>query len=421
MPDRGRTSRFAALCLIVAGCADEGKRLVIACEAHQPDSAGMVVVATPGTHAHATLDWAVDATSDLAIGVAEGAEAYQFHRIGDVAQLPDGRVLVVDGGSRELRFFSHEGEFLQAAGRHGEGPGEFRGVPRLARVAGHDSLVVFDPALQRFSVFLADGTVATTHAPLTLERSAYAVPWGDVSLHRVTAPVGVVSDRVLTLHSYGLMGEAGVQPPEPSEFRLVDPAGGTSDIVDLLTHVMWYNTQPDELGQVGRHRIPFAVAPSAAVGRDGFVLIPSGAPEVRVYDRDGRWHRTLRLDEAPVRPAPRDLDIHIEHLAASARTPELADLYRREYRHVPLPDTMAVFDDVLVDDIGWVWARLYMHTPHLPQGWVVFDPDGCGRGIVTTPAGFHVHQVGPDFVLGVRRDELGIEAVLRYALVRDTL
>jgi hypothetical protein len=46
----------------------------------------------------------------------------------------------------------------------------------------------------------------------------------------------------------------------------------------------------------------------------------------------------------------------------------------------------------------------------------VFDRDGRYLGTVETPAGFYVHQIGADFVLGRWLDELDVEYVSMHRL-----
>jgi len=48
----------------------------------------------------------------------------------------------------------------------------------------------------------------------------------------------------------------------------------------------------------------------------------------------------------------------------------------------------------------------------------VFDPGGRWLGEMTLPEGFRVFEIGKDYALGVYRDELGIEHVRMYGLVK---
>src|SRR5690606_23536502 len=93
-----------------------------------------------------------------------GEPGHDLHRVATAVRLGDGRVLVANTGSGEVRFFGADGTLLRTVGREGEGPGEFRALSRLYVLPG-DSLLATDVSLDRLTVFDAQGAVART-APL---------------------------------------------------------------------------------------------------------------------------------------------------------------------------------------------------------------------------------------------------------------
>jgi hypothetical protein len=54
--------------------------------------------------------------------------SYELSRVAGAARLSDGRIVIADGGSLQLRFFDSQGVFSNAVGGPGEGPGEFRRI-----------------------------------------------------------------------------------------------------------------------------------------------------------------------------------------------------------------------------------------------------------------------------------------------------
>ncbi|MCJ7627151.1 MAG: 6-bladed beta-propeller, partial [Longimicrobiales bacterium] len=66
-------------------------------------------------------------------------------------RLDDGRFVVANYGSNEIRFFSSTGEFISSVGRQGEGPGEFQRIETLSRF-GADSIAVYDYWLSRVTI-----------------------------------------------------------------------------------------------------------------------------------------------------------------------------------------------------------------------------------------------------------------------------
>lgn len=119
-----------------------------------------------GTAADAPRErWSLSEAPLLEIGVREGEEPYQLHRAQSAVRLDDGRIVVLNGGSQELRFFGPDGRFLFAVGREGEGPGELR-YPTWLRKAGADSLLVWDQGMARVSFFNESGEFLGSRALL---------------------------------------------------------------------------------------------------------------------------------------------------------------------------------------------------------------------------------------------------------------
>jgi len=73
--------------------------------------------------------------------LVEGATEYTFSRIADVEVTEDGRLLVSDAASQDIRVFDIGGRYRRRIGRHGEGPGEFVIAPSIVGISG-DTLCV---------------------------------------------------------------------------------------------------------------------------------------------------------------------------------------------------------------------------------------------------------------------------------------
>ena len=115
-----------------------------------------------------------------------------------------------------------------------------------------------------------------------------------------------------------------------------------------------------------------------------------------------------------------DLDkfIELELLETRIWSPEVFSSRQARYRKMPLPETMPAFENLVVDDAGWLWAELFRFDKEVPPTWLVFDQAGRGRGSVRMPEGLRVHQIGLDFVLGTWRDRDKVMYVRRHALKR---
>jgi len=53
-----------------------------------------------------------------------------------------------------------------------------------------------------------------------------------------------------------------------------------------------------------------------------------------------------------------------------------------------------------------------------PANWSVFAPDGVWLGRVTLPSGLEVYEIGSDYILGRSMDEMDVERILVYELVK---
>jgi len=70
------------------------------------------------------------------------------------------------------------------------------------------------------------------------------------------------------------------------------------------------------------------------------------------------------------------------------------------------------------DALGNLWLQEYRAGTVDPFRWSIFDPTGLWLGIVETPAGFTVNEIGEDYVLGIWQNSLDVQHVRMYGLVR---
>jgi len=70
-----------------------------------------------------------------------------LHWAGSVARLSDGRIMVGNRGSSEVRMFDAVGNHLVSWGGEGEGPGEFTGLSRAAPWPGDSIVAWYSPGL----------------------------------------------------------------------------------------------------------------------------------------------------------------------------------------------------------------------------------------------------------------------------------
>ena len=107
----------------------------------------------------APLLWQLSEEPLMEIGVQEGNPTYELHTATSSFRAADGRIIVGNTGSQEVRVFDARGRHLWTAGGSGRGPGEFRWLSRVYRLPA-DSIMALDMAGNRLSVFDGNGEFA---------------------------------------------------------------------------------------------------------------------------------------------------------------------------------------------------------------------------------------------------------------------
>jgi hypothetical protein len=233
--------------------------------------------------AQAIATWTLSARPLVEIGAVEGDAQHELFDARSSVRLLDGRIVVLNAGSFELRFFDGQGRFLFKSGARGGGPGEYM---RPARIyyTHQDSLLVYDQG----------------------------------------------------------------------------------------------NEQESHLDAHGR-----------------FVRGADGAPvKDDPFRRDAWLYGRTFVDGPPL-------------AAERARTKRALDRLPRlapgEYRQVK------------VDPWHRLWVREKIGAGAI-QRWSIYSAQGEALATLNTPAGFEIHQIGPDFLLGRARDELDVEYIRLYRL-----
>jgi hypothetical protein len=157
----------------------------------------------------------------------------------------------------------------------------------------------------------------------------------------------------------------------------------------------------------------------------------SETPELQVLDGSATLVREIRWPAPELPPAAEALRSVID-TAVARSAPERAEALRTRLEAAPAPERLSSFWSVLVDDLGFVWIRPYdplLHAAALgglgrPGGggggsWLILSPEGQLIGSVELPSGLEPAQITRDAVVGVHRDELGVESVRVHALRRN--
>jgi hypothetical protein len=372
------------------------------------DSAGIEIVESRRPIAD-SLPWRVTREPLVRIGVVEGEAAYQFHDIVGAVRLSDGRIVVLDGESAELRFFDGRGMHLRTVAGKGGGPGELTRPSHLQRSAG-DTLVVHHYPLGTVSVFdpLGDFVrrrMGDTEALLRQLGAKHATeqfePLPDGSLVLLLTLREQFAERPPPGVAY--------RPPMsllrvPADFHERQSLG--DDYGGLLQ--FYIETGGRRLYEV----LPVFTHASVAASESPLRIFAGNGDryEVRVFDSDGRLVRLIRRMDPPVPVDDAYWDSALRRRREQAQGPRSGDRMR-VIEAMPRPAHFPAFGGLAADSEGalFVFGQV--------DGWNVFDP--AGRWLGELPIWYQTFlDIGPDYLLALARDSLGVESVVLHGIER---
>lgn len=408
------TSTVLGAALAVAACG-EGQAGTSS-DVVRRDSAGIEIVSSDEPAWSEDERWRVETDDSLLdVGSASGPADQELYQVSALARLSDGRWVVANGGTNELRFYSPEGELVARAGSQGEGPGEFQRLSGLERLPG-DSLLAWEAREPRVSVFGPGGEFVRTFrledTPTDLEgveglSLARSIPIGRFrggsllarSLQLMSGDdfsTGVISNKMVFLR-YGPDGEfRRVLAALPGPERWMRVGEGAVEIRSLL----------------------FTTTPRSVLAGDRWYFASSDRYEIAARRPDGTVTRLVRRRHEPEEVTGDVVEARIEAWLEDVDDPaERAD--RREiYSDMPVPETFPAFDDLAVSRAGHLWVQNYRKPDEPPPPWSVFAPDGRWLGDVQLPEGFDPMWIDEEVVAGVWEDELEVEHLRAYRIVK---
>lgn len=368
------------------------------------DSASIAIVENAPDAAERVPRWVVGPAPSLSIGVAEGNPGYEFHRVLDAATLSDGRIAVLDWGSRQVRLFDSDGGLVGIEGGEGDGPGEYRS-PQMLWILPGDSIAVYDPRQDRVTV------LATDEYGLDLARVA--------SVRRdimAPLPAGTLHGgrRLVILHRTFDAGTP-IQPRMGVLWALsIDSLVGDSIIA--VRHGSYGRIEGgEEVGIVAGYPIFGGLSGWALAENDRLVHGSGQEYAVEVADARGRTRRIVRWHGPDRAITSDDIRTWIDSMVAKAR-PERRPLERRRWETTPVAEAKPAHGRLLFDSAGRLWVNRWdLWADHLNDGpeWWVFDREGRMMATARMPEGFRAFGFADSAVLGSVQDQMGVERVVR--------
>lgn len=382
----------AAILLAVAACEAPAS----APEVVVRDSAGVRIVETTSAVRFPAPVTIPDSPA-VRIGAVAGNPEYLLSRVVGALRLPNGEMVIGNGGTNELRFYDAEGEFLRSEGREGEGPGEYEYMRALGRCRA-DGFVAFDLSWQMNSYDM-EGRF--------LEKTVLRTPDGITPYNRACDPHG----HFLILG----WGRAATEGPRIGFYEARDRLLLTSRDGEIATD-FGERIVSERIGSTGGSRPhPAGRATLFALHDDG-VYVGSGATfEIELRGLDGELRSLLRGPSIPLETTDSIKAAYLER-AVSRASLERRPAVRRQVGEWEWPSRVPAYTELVVDPDGTAWLRAFRIDPEEPEVWSLLDPARGYMGDVTLRSGQTLLEVGRDYLLLLERDARDVESVVRVDL-----
>ncbi|MEX2610638.1 MAG: hypothetical protein WEA24_11870 [Gemmatimonadota bacterium] len=375
-------SRWIPLLLLAAAC---GNAPATSDAFVLRDSAGVRIAENLWQEDLPLETWRLADEPEFSVGDPAPGPEYELYRVYYARSFDDGRV-VVAMNTGEVRIYDPQGSHLVSFGRAGEGPGEFTFLWDAHPVG--DTLVrALDPSMRRLTFFDArTGALDEVH----------------------TTPVGFMNPNGVARlddDSYvGLLSVLVDSLTRERHYRLArfSVDGQSVDTLDTFRADWW----PDPTT-----RTVFGPGFSSTAAGGWMYGGWRGRYEVRRYGTDGALDLIIRSSFAG-EPVTDEMKATVNQPAFSeggGTAPPIA-----------FPERLPPWSKILASPSGWLWVRRYASPLEEEfNTWDVFDPEGRLTGQIRTPMNARIAEIGDDWALGLFRNELDVESVRRYRVIRE--
>ncbi len=282
------------------------------------DSAGIRIIENPRPSDGSRLPWSIGPEPIVSIGAVEGQEPYLLDWATDATRLSDGRIVILNGGTDELRVFDASGVFLESWGGRGEGPGEFRSLWRVEPWPGDSIIAWYAPRLG-VSIFDAQGNYGRS---FTLAHNGAVTPMQSFRPEYATR-----GGSILAIHM-----------PEDADTIVAQLRGAEGELRSSFgTHP---GLEPYVLRDGERSMLYWTIfgrEPVWATWGDLVVVGHTGTYELRAFRLDGSLARIVRRAIVPRATTEDDVEAYIaRQVSYSTLTPAAES--RRRYESVPVAE-----------------------------------------------------------------------------------
>ncbi len=360
---------------------------------------------------------------ELRIGSVDDPD-YAFGPIVDLVPGPDGLLYTMHWGEGTIRRWSQDGAPAGSVGRTGEGPGEFERPLGMGFFG--DSLWVWDIDAYRVSYFDLDGEFLGSVSPkVVIGGTEDSPPRPSRPLRDgtfiATSPAwsdGIARGTVTETPYVRVDAEGSVLA------RIWTKPHRPSDIFAIL--------DDDGFGGGSYSSQPFGDDVRASTGDGGLLVLDrrawtgegdAGLQLTRIgLDGDTLFAVAIPYDPVPLSSERYDSAVAAEvdewRDASGPLTADEGDIREAMYRPAYLPAVRGLME---ARD-GTIWMRRFdpVQTEtgeRMTESWVL-DAEGVPLARALTPVGIGMFVVDGDVVWGIEMDELGVQYIVRHALVK---
>jgi len=370
------------------------------------DTSGIQIIQLDETHWQTVGLLELSPVPSFTVGAQRGPDPEILFRVSGGSVLTDGRIVILDGGRKDLRFYDPDGEMVGVQGREGEGPGEYRQPTGLWPLPG-DSLVVWDRKLKRVTIVGPDGTVARDARLSGRSRS--------------TEVVGVFADGSLIVFRQRMAEQQESKDQQfPGYYSRYSPSG---DSLHALGEFPWRRllaTPPATAGgmQMVTFGFPIFDAPTeVAASPDGFWVGTTKRNEVLQISKLGEVERIIRWTGPDRTVTDAVKEAYYDELRARRAANPRSGEVREPSRGVPFADALPSHGKLVARSDGGLLIEEFNPPGSEPSnGWRVLGPTGELEGRLELPLSSEVLWAGPERILLLERDELDVEFVRLYYL-----
>ncbi len=394
------SSTVMAALITVLGSSVHGR--VASAQEIEIDSTGVRIVSFDPLGSDAMCSLGEEPT--FYVGDDEGSEELWFSRVLGLARLSNGSVAVADAVSSEVRIFDAAGTHVRSMGREGEGPGEFDHLWFMWRLPG-DTLWVGDYRPWRYHLYSVTGQHirTVTMDPFYENRSRGG---------------GVLANGTSINVRLEIARRQDFRTPDTWHVEAHGPDG------KLLGTLMTLPGRTFGRGSSGILEGPWFEASSSIDVKGHTVAIANGRdPEVRVLDHELRLRLIIRWDAPGREVTAAHIRSAREAARRQAREAGAVSPLERAYLNSdrPAADVFPAVNSVRAGVDGTVWVWRYPRPGGVPgrSRVMAFGPDGDFVCYLShTRNNYTIYEFGADYVLGVQEDELGVQHVAMFDLLR---